>query len=246
MREPTPSSSAGRASDPDLARRSGQIVSIAAHVVRENDEFEFEYGLDPKLRHVPGGEGAGEITHAYAVAHLKDGGNAFEVMTLGEIHLVMLQTQSKGNWGPWKDHFPEMARKTAIRRLSKFLPLSIEFATAIALDAKATDQGEQHLEDVLTGDFTVIDDAAGQPAESSTDALKDRLRNQDPEQGLEATGMLVDAQGTRFDPDFHVANTETGEPVMNKDKTFRLRPGKAQAAAEAHEQSGEQQEGELL
>ena len=37
----------------DLARRSGQIVSIAAHEVCENDKFELVYGLDEKLNHTP-------------------------------------------------------------------------------------------------------------------------------------------------------------------------------------------------
>lgn len=229
----------------DLARRSGQIVSIAAHVVRENDDFEYQYGLEPILRHVPAeSTDAGEITHAYAVAHLKDGGNAFEVMTLSDIHLVMLQSQSKGKWGPWKEHFAEMARKTAIRRLSKFLPLSIEFSTAVAMDAQSSNQEGQHLEDVLSGDYTVVDDFndAPQPTDT-TEALKDRLRKQDPDQGLADVGDKAgpeeqpsgayDSAGTKFDPEFHQVDRETGEPIYNKDKTFRLRPGKAQAAAEA-------------
>ncbi|EKF2878464.1 recombinase RecT, partial [Escherichia coli] len=38
----------------DLARRSGQIASLSARVVREGDEFNFEFGLDEKLIHRPG------------------------------------------------------------------------------------------------------------------------------------------------------------------------------------------------
>ena len=37
----------------DLARRSGHIQSIYAHAVHENDEFEYELGLHPKLEHKP-------------------------------------------------------------------------------------------------------------------------------------------------------------------------------------------------
>lgn len=37
----------------DLARRSGQIASLSARVVREGDEFNFEFGLDEKLIHRP-------------------------------------------------------------------------------------------------------------------------------------------------------------------------------------------------
>ena len=49
----------------DLVRRSGEITSISAHTVHENDEFEFEYGLNEKLRHIPNMSGdRGEITAA--------------------------------------------------------------------------------------------------------------------------------------------------------------------------------------
>src|SRR5687768_3657520 len=55
----------------DLARRSGQIVSIAAHEVCENDKFELVYGLDEKLNHTPAMGERGEIIGFYAIAKLK-------------------------------------------------------------------------------------------------------------------------------------------------------------------------------
>ena len=148
----------------DLARRSGQIVSIAAHAVHENDEFEFEYGLQEKLRHVPAMGDRGEITHFYAVAHLKDGGHAFEVMSVDEVRAIRDNSQGRSN-PVWQNHFAEMGRKTAIRRLSKFLPLSIEMATAVALDAKAAEGESQGLDSVLEGEFHVEDDSAPVSAE---------------------------------------------------------------------------------
>lgn len=228
----------------DLARRSGQIVSIAAHVVHEADEFEYEYGLNPVLRHKPfEGEERGPITHAYAVAHLKDGGSAFEVMPLGDIHSVMLQTQSRGNYGPWKDHFPEMARKTAIRRLAKYLPLSIEMATAIDLDSKAADDAPQNLDAILTGEYDVIDEAQagnGKSTGETTQQLKERLRRGEdrpqtqPPQAT-ASGAPVDSAGVPFDPELHVIDQKTGELVKNKDDTWRKRPGKAAAKSQPDE-----------
>src|SRR5690554_3088052 len=50
----------------ELARRSGQVQSVQAHVVREGDRFDYEFGLNPKLEHKPAGSD-GEVTHAYAV-----------------------------------------------------------------------------------------------------------------------------------------------------------------------------------
>src|SRR5260364_328065 len=65
----------------DLARRSGQIVSIAAHEVCEHDTFECIYGLNETLTHIPSMAERGEVIAFYAVAKLKDGGHAFEVMS---------------------------------------------------------------------------------------------------------------------------------------------------------------------
>ena len=153
----------------DLARRSGQIESIAAHVVHAADDFDFAYGLEDKLTHRPAMLGdRGDIIAFYAIAKLKGGGHAFEVMSKAEVDSVMKSTQSKGAWGPWRDHYAEMGRKTVIRRLAKYLPLSIEFATAAALDGQA-EAGEQNMASVLDGDFVVVDEAA--PVESITDGV---------------------------------------------------------------------------
>lgn len=141
----------------DLARRSGQIVSIAAHEVCENDKFNLVYGLDEKLEHTPAMGERGEVLGFYAVARLKDGGHCFEFMSIHQVREIMRATQSKGAYGPWKDHFTEMGRKTVIRRLAKYLPLSIEFQTAVALDGQAGDGKDQRL-DTFDADFTVVPD----------------------------------------------------------------------------------------
>lgn len=141
----------------DLARRSGQIVSIAAHEVCENDHFELVYGLDEKLNHTPAMGERGDVVGFYAVAKLKDGGYSFEFMSLHQVQEIMRATQSKGKYGPWLEHFIEMGRKTAIRRLAKYLPLSIEFQTAVALDNQAEGGRDQKL-DTIDGEFMMVHD----------------------------------------------------------------------------------------
>jgi recombination protein RecT len=141
----------------DLARRSGQIVSIAAHEVCENDHFELVYGLDEKLNHRPAMEDRGRLIGFYAVAKLKDGGHSFEFMSVHQVQEIMAGTQSKGKYGPWKDNFVEMGRKTVIRRLAKYLPLSIEFQTAVALDNQAEGGKDQRL-DTIDGEFMLVQD----------------------------------------------------------------------------------------
>ena len=156
----------------ELARRSGHIISIAAHEVREKDTFELEYGLQEKLRHVPYLKGErGPVLGYYCVAHLKDGGHAFDFLPNAEVMEIRNASQGykqaiasaekyhKQASHPWIDHEVEMGKKTAVRRLSKMPPLSVEFAAAAAID-EAGDRGQQpHLE-TIDGDYVVMQEDA--------------------------------------------------------------------------------------
>ena len=128
----------------DLARRSGQIVSITARVVYQGDTFSYQYGLNEDISHVPCDIAErGPITHFYAIAKLKDGGVQWEVMSKGDIDKVREQ-HSKAKNSPWESHYEEMGKKTVIRRLYKYLPVSIEIQSAVGLDEQADagiDQG---------------------------------------------------------------------------------------------------------
>lgn len=119
----------------DLARRSGQIKDISARVVREGDEFEYEYGLTECLRHVPSTEpiDGRPVTHVYMVAHFKDGGHYIDVMSKEEVEEVRKRSKSPNN-GPWKSDWEAMARKTVIRRAFPYLPVSVEAESAVAQD----------------------------------------------------------------------------------------------------------------
>ncbi|MFZ4835932.1 recombination protein RecT [Rouxiella sp. Mn2063] len=140
----------------DLARRSGQIVSISARTVREGDDFKFSYGLDETLEHRPGENEDSPITHVYAVAKLKDGGVQFEVMTFKQVENVRAGSKASGS-GPWVTHWEEMAKKTVIRRLFKYLPVSIEMQTAVVLDEKAEADIDQDNASVLSAEYSVLD-----------------------------------------------------------------------------------------
>lgn len=122
----------------DLARRSGQIVSLQSHSVFEGDKFDFAYGLDERLEHIPTADvdNRGEMIAVYAVAKLQGGGYQIEVMWKKEVDLIRAQSKA-GNFGPWKTHYEEMAKKTVIRRLFKYLPVSVEVQTAATLDERA-------------------------------------------------------------------------------------------------------------
>lgn len=144
----------------DLARRSGQILSIEARAVYAADTFHVALGLNPDLTHEPDWEAAdrGPLRFVYAVAKLKDGGTQFEVMSRAEIERVRSQSKAGQN-GPWVSHFDEMAKKTVIRRLFKYLPVSIELATAVALDEQAESNQRQ---DNAFADSLTIDNETGE------------------------------------------------------------------------------------
>lgn len=115
----------------DLARRTGQLTNVYAHEVFEGDEFSYSYGLEKNLIHVPSGEeDESKITHFYAVYKMKDGSYDFIVMSRQQVEKhrdKFTKSQKDGKvFGPWKDHFAEMAKKTVLIRLLKTAPISIE------------------------------------------------------------------------------------------------------------------------
>lgn len=135
----------------DLARRSGQIVSLEARAVYAKDKFNVELGLNSRIEHKPDwdAEDRGDITFVYAVAKLRDGGIQFDVMSRREIERVrnasagyrvaesVAKKYNKTADSPWHSHFEEMAKKTVVRRLFKYLPVSIEIQRAVDLDEQA-------------------------------------------------------------------------------------------------------------
>jgi recombination protein RecT len=198
----------------DLARRSGHVVSMNAQAVREGDEFEWGFGLEEKLHHKPGSN-RGDITHFYAYAKLTGGGHQFDVLTKEDVDKIMRGTQSKGNYGPWKDHYEQMGRKTMIRRLFNYLPVSIEMAEAQAIDSQGEGGIDQGLDEVLSGEYSVVDAVEDAP----------QIEQQEPE-----PEPIVDDNGEIFDPEKHASDAE-GEPIFNKDATFRKKPQRRAAAA---------------
>ncbi len=119
----------------DLIRRSGLVRRLSAHVVYAGDKFDYAFGTKEFITHVPCGEWASaKITHAYAIAEFKDGAIQMEVMTRKEIDAI----RDRGRKNPvWDSDYGEMARKTLVRRIAKYLPLSPEIADALTIDAQA-------------------------------------------------------------------------------------------------------------
>lgn len=120
----------------DLAYRSGEVSVIQAHTVYENDVFEYELGMDPKLRHVPAKSDRGEAVAYYAMFKTKDGGYGFEVMSVDDVqrHAQRYSKSYGSGSSPWSSNFDEMAKKTVLKRALKYAPLKSDFVRGVAQD----------------------------------------------------------------------------------------------------------------
>lgn len=169
-----------------LARQSGEIVDIYAHVVHEGDEFDQQLGLDKKLIHRP--TGGGDVTHAYVVWTTKDGIKAFEVLDRKRLDNIRDRSEgyrafkaNKIKSTPWESDYEEMCRKTAVRAGSKYMPISNEkWATALRTDDRgdAADVAEfdaGYVDVTATGADTPATPPTADAGEAQAQKLADRV-----------------------------------------------------------------------
>jgi recombination protein RecT len=112
-----------------LVLRSGLVSTLHADVICENDDFEYDKGFI--VRHkIDFKQPRGKVYAVYCVCRLKDGTEKSEVMTRDDVEAIRSRSKA-GRSGPWVTDWNEMAKKTAFRRLSKWLPLSPEIRDAM-------------------------------------------------------------------------------------------------------------------
>jgi recombination protein RecT len=153
----------------DLAHRSGEIISIEARVVYENDEFDFEYGLHSDLKHKPAKADRGEPIWFYALFKTKDGGSCFEVSSVEDIrqHAKKYSQSYTSAYSPWTKNFEEMAKKTVLKAVLKYAPLKSDFVRALASDETIKTQIDKDMYEVpaayVEADYSVTEES-NQPA----------------------------------------------------------------------------------
>ena len=108
--------------------------SLNAQAVYERDEFEYAYGLAPKLHHKPATGDRGAIVFYYAAVSLSTGGQHFEVLTPEEVK--ELRNGKVGGNGGIADPMRWMERKTAIRQVLKPMPKSTQMSLAVQSDER--------------------------------------------------------------------------------------------------------------
>lgn len=166
----------------ELARRSGQVASIQAFPVYQNDEFSWQLGLNPDIQHKPAEGDRGVLTHVYATVHYKDGGYNFEVLTKADVEKYRARSRSK-NDGPWVTDYEAMALKTAIRRLFRWLPKSPEINQAMTADERsvpAIAPLESTLDSLVMGGSEEISDAETGDAAAAGSDTADEVESPPP------------------------------------------------------------------
>jgi recombination protein RecT len=180
----------------ELIRRSGDVTSIRSETVCENDVFEWRNGaVDHRIEwRSP----RGDVQAVYAEAKLSGGEVQTAVLTRDEVEAIRKRSRAGGN-GPWVTDWAEMAKKTAVRRLSKMLPLSAEVQDAMLGDDDVLDVASRPARS--RGDDTL----ALPPAMSKSEQMAQRLRGH--------------ADDTDEESDEPAVEEDTSEPPAAKPKT---------------------------
>lgn len=103
-----------------IAQQSGSILWGQCKLVHANDTYESN-GLDKAPMHKYQAFGdRGAIVGGYCTVKTPDGDYLTEEMSLADINKVA--ATSKAKKGPWQTFWEEMARKTIVKRASKYWP----------------------------------------------------------------------------------------------------------------------------
>lgn len=125
----------------DLAHRTGQYKNIHSQVVYENDDFEIEYGLNHNLKHIPNMQSdRGKVIGYYSVYTLINGGQGFEYMTKEDVERHARKFSKTFNNGPWETDFDEMAKKTVLKKVLKYAPMSTELQDVTSIDERVVNE----------------------------------------------------------------------------------------------------------
>lgn len=120
----------------DLAYRSGEVELVQAQIVYENDKFECQYGLEPKLVHIPADKERGNAIKVYAMFKTKSGGYGFDVMSIEDVkkHAKKYSQSFSSSYSPWTTNFEEMAKKTVLKKVLKYAPMKSDFVRGVVQD----------------------------------------------------------------------------------------------------------------
>lgn len=122
----------------DLAIATGSIRWGQARVVHENDHFELDgFDKEPMHKYKPFSKERGAIVGVYVVVKTADGDYLTEPMSLDEVNAIRDRSTAWKAWVskqkscPWVTDWSEMAKKTVVKRASKYWPKNKRLDDAI-------------------------------------------------------------------------------------------------------------------
>jgi len=180
-----------------LAVRSERVKHIDARVVYKDDDFDYQLGDKPFIKHKPkldGDRSEKNILCFYTVAHLADGTPVFdEPMSKAEVDGIRNRSRAKDN-GPWVTDYVAMGKKTVIKRLCKYLPQTPELAAAIELDNRAETGEIGTVSDIIDSTDSVNQAVADSTRQRAED-LKAKLSQEKPPEQEPAPGPAAEPAG---------------------------------------------------
>lgn len=116
----------------ELMYRAGAVATVVARVVRENDDYRYDEGVDEvpvhKYPKFAGEKVRGKLIGVYAYARMTTGAVS-QVIELGDEDIEKIKKSSQGSnsdYSPWTTHTEAMWLKSAVRQLAKWVPTSAE------------------------------------------------------------------------------------------------------------------------
>jgi recombination protein RecT len=135
----------------ELVMRTGKLASLKTGVVCDGELFITETTHEGEIfRHMPDLEldirDESNIRYVYAIARLKGSEiPLIEIMTKAQVNANEAKNRKgQKRSGPWNDYWPEMARKTVLRKIYKMLPKNPEMVELMERE----DEGNTNMADV--------------------------------------------------------------------------------------------------
>lgn len=190
--------------------RQGDIGFVEAEIFCANDKTLYVLGDNSHFESMVSWQDRGPMVGVYALAKYRDGGIAARVvMTKAQVDAIRAKSQA-ANGPAWTDNYEEMAKKTALRRLAKLLPMATTADNAFRLS-------EMHEELSKTGrviEGQVIEDEEDEPQPAAAPETKPRRRRTALD-GIPSTAPLSPTEAVQASGDARAGvfsvDPETGE-----------------------------------
>lgn len=212
----------------ELVNRSGEATILTAEVVYDNDMFQYELGLNPVLKHIPAEGDRGSFRGVYCIAkNLIAQEKVAVFLDKNEVNKVRNASKAKSSeHSPWNTWFDEMAKKTAVKRISKLLPLSAETQKALSADETIKTKIDADMTSVPNeASWEDAEDAETTPSDKQNTASDKRTEPkptpQQPSQENHAGKRLIEipVNGTMAEGEFLVNGVELKPNVGKHGKT---------------------------